>query len=667
MKISTKFLLTILSVIFISFYTQAQVTAAATGDWSKLSTWGVKPGTGIINTDSVTANVTGSGTLFLTEYSVGEVIRTSKTGTPIGIIASITNDSVLVLTANTNTIKTSSTHWVYNGTAVLPVSSDNVLIPDSITVNVDQNVSIANLTIGQGISGSVRFSATAATILTVTGNITVAANANFSVRANTLGLPSPNGGLAHTLNLNGNLTNNGILDFRTGTAGTTLSVCNLFLVGSIVSTLNVPYASSSNGEFNYVTFNKTAPGKIILAGDMVIAGGSSTGPATCQSGINFLNGIVETGSFMLAHLGSTETQVVGGSSTSYVIGTMGRGMSNSVGSNKTFYVGDLMGYRPFQLRSTTAGSATGHLAIVKCISGDANTGSSVLVGGIDKVSAVRYYQVTYSNTLGGAANMKFDRVRVAYGTNDGVNPGNTDLRVAFSTDARATWTKMAYANSHTTQITDPPTQITDSTAAVTLNNGQSMYLTLARATGTTTNPLSQPKNLTIAGLIEGFFNGLTMVTDTVVVQLHTVSSPYSLVESSKLLLNSSGTGTGNFYYAVDGSSYYLAVKHRNGLETWSGSGQMFSGGTLTYDFTAGSGQAYGNNMIQKVSKWCFFSGDVNQDGVIDISDVGTVDIDNLNFVGGYTSTDVNGDNLVDLSDLSIVDTNNLNFISRITP
>ena len=51
---------------------------------------------------------------------------------------------------------------------------------------------------------------------------------------------------------------------------------------------------------------------------------------------------------------------------------------------------------------------TGHLAIVRCISGNANTGTSVLGSGIVKVSAMRYYQVSYSNSIAGAANMSFD-------------------------------------------------------------------------------------------------------------------------------------------------------------------------------------------------------------------------------------------------------------------
>jgi len=52
----------------------------------------------------------------------------------------------------------------------------------------------------------------------------------FKVQPN--GNPSPSGNLVHTLDLKGNLTHNGSsLDFRSGSAGTTLGVCNLMLSG----------------------------------------------------------------------------------------------------------------------------------------------------------------------------------------------------------------------------------------------------------------------------------------------------------------------------------------------------------------------------------------------------------------------------------------------------
>ena len=180
--------------------------------------------------------------------------------------------------------------------------------------------------------------------------------------------------------------------------------------------------------------------------------------------------------------------------------------------------------------------------------------------------------------------------------------------------------------------------------------------------------LSQPiLSLNIYALIQGLFNSTYMISDSVDVQFRNTVSPYNLVEEKKIVLDSLGSGKGAFTSVIEGSSYYLVIKHRNGLETWSKTPLTFSNYTLTYDFTTDSAKAYGNNLTKIGNKWCIYSGDVNQDGVVDLSDVSLVDTDNLNFQTGYLLTDVNGDQLIDLSDLSIVDSNNLSFVSKITP
>ncbi len=61
-------------------------------------------------------------------------------------------------------------------------------------------------------------------------------------------------------------------------------------------------------------------------------------------------------------------------------------------------------------------------------------------------------------------------------------------------------------------------------------------------------------------------------------------------------------------------------------------------------------------------RFAIFSGDVNQDGIVDAADLSLVDNDAFNSVSGYVSTDVNGDDFVDASDLSIVDNNAFNGI-----
>ena len=88
---------------------------------------------------------------------------------------------------------------------------------------------------------------------------------------------------------------------------------------------------------------------------------------------------------------------------------------------------------------------------------------------------------------------------------------------------------------------------------------------------------------------------------------------------------------------------------------------------MNYDFTWTAGAAYGNNLALKLGKYCLYSGDANQDGLVDSGDLGIVDNDNANYVSGYTNTDVNGDGIVDSGDLGIVDNNNANYVGKVVP
>ena len=60
--------------------------------------------------------------------------------------------------------------------------------------------------------------------------------------------------------------------------------------------------------------------------------------------------------------------------------------------------------------------------------------------------------------------------------------------------------------------------------------------------------------------------------------------------------------------------------------------------------------------------FAIYSGDINQDGNIDLSDFPIWDDDNTNFAFGYRDADLNGDGNVDLSDFPYWDGNNANFI-----
>ena len=175
-----------------------------------------------------------------------------------------------------------------------------------------------------------------------------------------------------------------------------------------------------------------------------------------------------------------------------------------------------------------------------------------------------------------------------------------------------------------------------------------------------------PLVLNLTALIQGFYNGSTMVPDTVTLELHNATTPYALVESKTGVLSTSGVGTFTFTTAVNGTPYYIAVKSANTIETWSTTAQSFTSGSLSYDFTTAAAQAYGSNMIQIGSKWCIYSGDVTQDGKVDGSDLSAVYTDANNFAGAGV-TDLTGDKTVDGSDLSIVYNNSNNFVSRAVP
>src|SRR5690606_35586785 len=128
---------------------------------------------------------------------------------------------------------------------------------------------------------------------------------------------------------------------------------------------------------------------------------------------------------------------------------------------------------------------------VSVIHGNANTGSSTFSGDIDMVSKAHYYEL--SNLSNGP--MNFKALSPSYGLNDGVESGNTDLRVAVSTDDRATWMDIgpsaADTNAHTTSVSDQPNFIRsdDIPGNLTIAAHTSFFAALAKASGTSTNSL----------------------------------------------------------------------------------------------------------------------------------------------------------------------------------
>ncbi len=150
------------------------------------------------------------------------------------------------------------------------------------------------------------------------------------------------------------------------------------------------------------------------------------------------------------------------------------------------------------------------------------------------------------------------------------------------------------------------------------------------------------------------------VTDSVNVELHDPLN-YSLVSSVKALLHTDGTLTSNFPSPT--GTYYIAIRHRNGIETWSADPVLLSFNPVSYDFTTASYKAFQSNQVEVESGiWAFYTGDANQDENIDLFDTIILETDVFNFQSGYFSTDFNGDGNVDLLDAPLLEENVTAFI-----
>jgi len=182
-------------------------------------------------------------------------------------------------------------------------------------------------------------------------------------------------------------------------------------------------------------------------------------------------------------------------------------------------------------------------------------------------------------------------------------------------------------------------------------------------------------SLNIAMAIEGFYNNSNdrmNIRDTVTAYLRNTSSPFSIVDSARAVIDSVNmTGNFNFQNTYTGN-YYISLKHRNALETWSKSGgeSLVNGTTQNYNMTDMSSKAYGNNIVQidnSPLRFALYSGDVNKDSFIDLTDVIYIFNDANTFITGYKISDLTGNNITDLADMLVAYNNAGNFVSVLRP
>ncbi len=257
-----------------------------------------------------------------------------------------------------------------------------------------------------------------------------------------------------------------------------------------------------------------------------------------------------------------------------------------------------------------------------------------------------------------------------------VFPGTPILRVRVSTNKHCFLCNVAYPNFKFKL--NPPQNTFVEYFTPSIESKESRVQTLVPLLDTINNLYYVQENpilcrkvvLYLTSFIEGFYNKdeNKMIGDSVAVSIRQSTAPYAIVQTLKDDLDSAGKE-----YFVEGglfTSYYVAVKHRNSIETWSSNPLMFFYGNNNYDFSTASSKAFGNNMKlidDSPVRYGFYSGDVVSDGAINLTDVIAVYNDANAFATGYINSDVTGDNITNLDDLLITSNNANAFITKITP
>ena len=84
--------------------------------------------------------------------------------------------------------------------------------------------------------------------------------------------------------------------------------------------------------------------------------------------------------------------------------------------------------------------------------------------------------------------------------------------------------------------------------------------------------------------------------DSVIVELHDVTDACLVIASDTGMLQTDGSLHCEFPCSLNGGNYYIVIRHRSSLETWSSVPIGMSGNTF-YDFSTGASKAYCENMI----------------------------------------------------------------------
>lgn len=508
--------------------------------------------------------------------------------------------------------------------------------------------------------------------------------------------------------------------FATGTVNSTISQNTISTLGQITTTANGPLginitngvaASNINVTQNTVS-GLTSSGGTSLAGISITG---TTGGVTIQR--NNISGVLNQST---STFGSYGINVSGGNNNiirNNFVSNINFDMTGGAAFSTTFGVfgirigagtGHQVYYNSVNMYGTPTGTATSSLLTAAIgIVATTSTGMDIrnnifankISGGTTSIAHVAAYLPSGgTSSMGLTWNNNF----YYYGTDvttQGVGQAGTTAGTNFYTTlaAMAAYTStlsVAGTNDNaslafTTAV--PFTSTTDLHIPAAGNNA--LYDKGTAVAGVTIDIDNQPRHATspdvgadefsystlnLTAFIEGYYLGGGLMrpvllnsgvagasssqTDTITVELRNPTTPYGVFSTTKGVLATNGTATINTNPSqAVGNSYYIVLKHRNAVETWSAAPVPINA-SGSYNFSTAASQAFGNNMVLINGIYAIYSGDLFKDGNVDPLDYSLWETDNNNFAFGYFATDLNGDGNVDPLDYSIWEANNNAFI-----
>jgi hypothetical protein len=295
------------------------ITSAASGTW-EATAWPNTLRSGTITVAAADINVVGTGTAFLTELSVGNILRTT-TNLMIGTVASITSDTALTLV---NPAATPRTDIAYHVQGVGPADNVTIAATHNVTIAANPINQTGTVTVNTGGTLTVDDPGTVFSTLTVDGTVEATSGNEFGE------LIVNNGGVVNAVT-NGAFTASSLTINSGGTVNVSrdLTVDSVTLIAGTINFSSTSITSRAMIFLGSVTLNSGATWN-----ESTVGNGANNGYSFFDSFTN--NAAVFTTSDSSTHSFGGSGKTIAGS-TNTVIGRMA--VAGTYTNNGTVTVG----------------------------------------------------------------------------------------------------------------------------------------------------------------------------------------------------------------------------------------------------------------------------------------------------------------------------------------